>query len=88
MDFSAIPIGLPVAGYSGLEYGAIVYGRGPLFFVELRNTMGSDAFDAFLKEYSETLAWEEATPEILLSLAEKNCSCTLDAIFNEWIHPK
>lgn len=88
VDFSTIPIGLPVADYSGPEYGAIVYGRGPLFFVALRKNMGVPAFDAFLREYAGTLAWEEATPEILQSLAEKNCSCELDRLLDDWIHSK
>ncbi|HUG33625.1 MAG TPA: M1 family metallopeptidase [Anaerolineales bacterium] len=88
VEYSTIPIGLPVARYSGVEYGAIVYGRGPLFFVELRKSMGSEAFDAFLREYTGTLAWEEATPEILQSLAEKNCSCDLDVVFNDWVYLK
>ncbi len=82
-----IPIGLPVAEYSGQEYGAIVYGRGPLFFVALRERLGTETFDAFLKEYTETLSWGIATPEFLQSLAEKHCSCELDDIFNEWVYP-
>jgi hypothetical protein len=82
-----IPIGLPVAEYSGQEYGAIVYGRGPLFFVALRERMGEEVFDAFIKEYTKTLSWGIATPEILQSLAEKHCSCELDDIFNEWVYP-
>jgi aminopeptidase N len=82
-----IPIGLPVSEYSGQEYSGIVYGRGPLFFVELREEMGTEAFDAFLKEYTGTLSWGIATPEVLQSLAEKHCSCDLDAIFNEWVYP-
>ncbi len=82
-----IPIGLPVADYGGAAYSAIVYGRGPLFFVALKEEMGGQAFDAFLKEYTQTLAWEIATPELLQSLAEKNCACDLDSIFNEWVYP-
>ena len=82
-----IPIGLPVAEYSGQEYGAIVYGRGPLFFVALREEMGQDTFDAFLKEYTETLSWGVATPEALQSLAEKHCACDLDDLFKEWVYP-
>jgi aminopeptidase N len=82
-----IPIGLPVSEYSGQEYSGIVYGRGPLFFVELREEMGTEAFDAFIKEYTETLSWDIATPEFLQSLAEKHCSCDLDALFNEWVYP-
>jgi aminopeptidase N len=82
-----IPIGLPVRDYSGQEYSGIVYGRGPLFFVALKEEMGTEAFDAFLKEYTDTLSWGIATPEFLQSLAEKHCSCDLDALFNEWVYP-
>jgi hypothetical protein len=82
-----IPIGLPVAEYSGQEYGAIVYGRGPLFFVALRERMGTETFDAFLKEYTETLSWGIATPQFLQSLSEKHCNCELDELFNEWVYP-
>ena len=82
-----IPIGLPVAGYNGAEYSSIVYGRGPLFFVALRNDMGTEAFDVFLREYTETLSWGIATPELMQSLAEKHCGCDLQAIFDEWVYP-
>ena len=81
-----IPIGLSVAEYSDKEYGAIVYGRGPLFFVALREEMGTEAFDAFLKDYTETLSWKISTPETLQSLAEKHCSCDLQKIFDEWVY--
>jgi len=82
-----IPIGLPVADYSGAEYSAIVYGRGPLFFEALRDEMGSDSFDAFIKDYAESLSWKIATPEYMQSLAEKHCSCNLQEIFDEWVYP-
>ena len=87
VDRANIPIGMPVASYQGAEYGAIVYGRGPLFFVALREEMGTDVFDAFLKEYTESLSWDIATPEYLQSLAESHCNCGLQAIFNEWVNP-
>jgi aminopeptidase N len=82
-----IPIGLPVAEYSGGEYGAIVYGRGPLFFIALRERMGQEIFDAFIKEYTETLSWGIATPGFLQSLAETHCACELDDLFEEWVYP-
>jgi aminopeptidase N len=81
-----IPIGLPVAAYSGQEYGAIVYGRGPLFFVALRDKMGQEVFDQFIKDYTETLSWDIATPEILKAIAEKHCGCDLTALFEEWVY--
>jgi aminopeptidase N len=83
-----IPIGLPVAKYTDLEYSAIVYGRGPLFFVALKNKMGAEAFDAFLKDYTQTLSWGIATPKILQSLAEKHCGCDLQEIFDQWVYPQ
>ena len=82
-----IPIGLPAAKYTGDEYGAIVYGRGPLFFVALRNKMGATIFDEFIKDYTQTLSWNIATPETLKKLAEKHCACNLDAMFQEWVYP-
>lgn len=82
-----IPVGLPVASYQGAEYGAIVYGRGALFFEALREEMGTEAFDAFLKEYSESLSWGISTPEVLQTLAEQQCACELDTLFAEWVHP-
>jgi Peptidase family M1 domain len=81
-----IPIGMPVAAYNGVEYSAIVYGRGPLFFVALRDEMGTDAFDAFMKKYTESLSWGIATPQYLQSLAETHCACDLDGLFEEWVY--
>jgi aminopeptidase N len=88
VDHAEIPIGLPVAEYADREYSPIVYGRGPLFFVALREEMGEDKFNAFLKEYTSRLTWDLATPELLQSLAEQHCSCDLDPIFNEWVYPQ
>jgi aminopeptidase N len=82
-----VPIGLPVARYSEAEYGAIVYGRGALFFVALRERMGNETFDAFIRDYTEALSWDVATPEFLQSLAEKHCACDLRDLFNEWVYP-
>ncbi|HEY5728743.1 MAG TPA: M1 family metallopeptidase [Anaerolineales bacterium] len=87
VDNANIPIGMPVANYQGAEYGAIVYGRGALFFVALREEMGVETFDAFLREYTESLSWGIATPEYLHSLAEEKCACELDALFENWVYP-
>ncbi len=87
VEYKKIPIGLPVAKYTGQEYGAIVYGRGPLFFVALRDEMGTEAFDSFMKDYTQTLSWKISMPETLQSLAEKHCACDLQKIFEEWVYP-
>lgn len=83
----AIPIGLPVADYTSLDYGAIIYGRGPLFFEALREAMGAPAFDAFLREYTQAFAWGIAAPEGLEAEAEEACGCDLTRLFEEWVYP-
>ena len=75
-----------MAQYEGAEYGAIVYGRGPLFFIALKDVMGAENYDRFLMDYTETFSWDIATPEALQALAEKHCACDLDSIFNEWVY--
>ncbi len=84
---SDIPIGLPVADYTGVEYSGIVYGRGPLFFVELKDRMGAEAFDAFMREYTNSLSWSITTTETLHALAEIKCICELDDLFDKWVYP-
>jgi aminopeptidase N len=80
-----IPVGLPVREYSEVEYSGIVYGRGALFFEALREEMGAETFDAFMKDYTATNAWGISTPEELKAIAEENCNCDLTPIFEEWI---
>jgi hypothetical protein len=81
-----IPIGLPVAAYDEGEYSAIVYGRGPLFFEALQHQMGEAHFGGFLKAYTAAFSWEEATPEDMQRMAEAECGCDLDQLFNEWVY--
>jgi hypothetical protein len=82
-----IPIGLPVREYSGNEYGAIVYGRGALFFEALRGEMGAEAFDAFMRDYTQSDAWGIVTAEMLKIRAEEYCACDLTPLFQNWIYP-
>lgn len=82
-----IPIDQPVSAFKGASYGAIVYGRGPLFLEVLQKQMGQDVFDEFLQDYVTTYSWKIATTDDVKSLAEENCSCNLTPLFNTWIYP-
>ncbi|HMU92962.1 MAG TPA: M1 family metallopeptidase [Anaerolineales bacterium] len=84
---AAIPVGMPVRDYKDIEYGSIVYGRGGLFFEALRDEMGSENFDQFIKVYVGENAWGIATPEKMKQLAEQNCTCDLTDLFKSWIYP-
>ncbi len=82
-----IPVGLPVKDYSDAEYSGIVYGRGALFFEALRDKMGVDVFDEFMKSYTTDNAWGISTAEVLRTEAETHCQCDLSVLFDEWIYP-
>jgi len=83
-----IPIGLPVAAYAGKEYGAIVYGRGPLFITAMAEWMGQEPFDEFLRDYYQSHKWGIGTSDSFKRLAEQHCQCDLTALFEEWVYEK
>jgi aminopeptidase N len=78
-----LPIGLPADAYESRDYGAIVYGRGPIFLSELADLMGQETFDAFMRDYSEKYRWQIAYADDFLELAEQHCDCDLSALFAE-----
>ena len=78
-----MPIGLPADAYNGRDYGAIVYGRGPILMNELAGMMGQDTFDEFLLDYSEQFRWQIASSEDFKRLAEQHCQCDLTDFFAE-----
>jgi aminopeptidase N len=82
-----IPIGKPVSAYSSEEYIAIVYGRGPFFFLALRQQIGQTAFDSLMHDYTTSFAWDIATTDSFKKLAEQHCNCNLTPLFNEWVYP-
>ena len=82
-----IPIGEPVSAYTSDGYVAIVYGRGPFFFMALREQIGQATFDKLMHDYATTYAWDIATTDSFKKLAEQHCSCDLTALFNEWVTP-
>ncbi len=86
VDRADIPIGMPVSFYEDQEYGAIVYGRGPLFMEALQRRMGESQFDDFLRDYYETYQWGVASPEGFRQLAEAHCECNLTELFDEWVY--
>ena len=85
VDEEPVPIGKPADAYSGVEYSAIVYGRAPIFLLELERLMGAEVFGDFLKEYVNTYRWQIVDTEKFKILAEKFCECDLTDMFEEWV---
>jgi len=75
----------PVAAFSESDYGAIVYGKGPLFFDAIRKKMGDDKFFQFLKNYFERYRYKTAFPADILKTAEDTCACSLQSEYQQWI---
>lgn len=83
-----LPLGQPVSEYERPEfaYGAAIYGRGPLFFVALREQIGDESFNDFLRRYYTSFKFGIATTETLKTTAEQSCNCRLDELFEVWIY--
>jgi len=88
VDYADIPIGLPAGDYGDGEYGAIVYGRGPLFFAALEEEMGQEVLDAFLRDYYQSHKWGIGTADSLRQFAEQHCDCDLGPLFDAWVYRK
>jgi hypothetical protein len=82
-----IPIGMPVDAYSETEYGAIVYGRGPLFLAALEERLGQESFARFLAAYGERFRWRIADGAGFQSLAEEVGGRPLGDLFAAWVQP-
>jgi len=80
-----IPIGMPAGSYEGLQYSAIVYGRGPLFLEALAKQMGQSNFDQFLRDYYQSNEWGIGSPQIFQQSAESHCQCDLTPLFEKWV---
>ena len=76
---------MPVSSYTEDEYGAYVYGKGPLFFDEVRKFIGDDAFFAALQEYYQTFKYQIATPDDLIQLFNKASGKDIRPLYQKWI---
>jgi hypothetical protein len=86
-DHPELPIGLPVGEYpSANDYGAIVYGKGALFFATLRAELGDETFFAFLHNYYDAYRYGFATSKDFQAVAEQTCACDLGALFDLWVY--
>jgi len=87
VDFAEIPIGQPVEAYEGNAYSAIIYGRGAFFFEALRDEIGEEEFNAFMKDYVVSNSWGIGTGENMQELAEAHCKCDLGDLYEMWVDP-
>ena len=75
----------PVEAFSPAQYGAIVYGKGAVFFYELRSKLGDGTFLDVLRAYLEDRKYKLATPDDFLRVAEQVSGQELDDFYAQWI---
>jgi len=83
------PVILPTSAFnSPLEYAAIVYGKGALYFDQLRSLLGDDLFFAAMKEYYQSYWFHIAEPDSLNKIAMRlspRKSAEVNALFTRWM---
>ncbi|MEM6431143.1 MAG: M1 family metallopeptidase, partial [Deinococcota bacterium] len=83
--FSERKVGQPVADYSSREYGAIIYGLGPLILIDLADLIGEEVLMGFFREYTLQNAWQRVDSEEFEDQLETYCNCVLDEFFETWV---
>ncbi|MEJ2351825.1 MAG: M1 family metallopeptidase [Anaerolineales bacterium] len=66
------------------EYSPIVYDKGALFFVNLRDKLGDQIFFDALRSYYSHEQYKIASPADLLGAFESSCSCDLSDFYAQW----
>ena len=86
------PVNLKTAAYANnIQYGAIVYGKGALFYDALRKLVGDEAFFASLREYYARYNGKLAAGDSLqIIMREKSPdkAAPIDALYRRWILEK
>ena len=88
IDRQEVPLGQSASAFATDAYGAVLYGRAPLFVEALVQEMGESAFDAFIRDYVATHRWQVGSGDTFRSLAEKHCACDLGPLFEDWVYPE
>lgn len=83
------PANLATAAYTNnLQYGAVIYGKGSLFYIELRKLVGDAAFFGALRDYFARWNDRIAGPETLRALMEAKAPskrAQIEALYTRWI---
>ncbi len=84
-----MPANLPTSAYkNNLQYGAVIYGKGALFYGELRNLVGDAAYFAALRhyfaQYNDRLAGPNSLHALMVAAAPDK-RAAIDALYTHWI---
>ena len=80
------PCELPAAKYSPINYFGDVYGKTPLLFNYLANTIGQEEFDRIMKIYFQQFQYKHPQPADIKKVFDDNCKQNLDWFWNDAIN--
>jgi hypothetical protein len=82
------PVVGPVADFSEEEYGAIVYGKGPLFFNALRREVGDETYLKIMQTYFTEYKYKLARPDNLFAVIERVSGRNVKPLVETWLENK
>jgi aminopeptidase N len=74
-----------VADFSEGEYGAIVYGKGPLFFNALRQEVGDETYFKIMQTYFAEYKYKIAQPDDLFAIIEQVSGRDVESLVETWL---
>jgi hypothetical protein len=81
-------INKPVRDYVTYErYRSAVYLNGALFFEELRNLVGDEAFFGFLRDYADRFAYQRATSSDFFEILRQHTTVDLSPLIEKYFDP-
>ncbi|NJP06096.1 MAG: M1 family metallopeptidase [Chloroflexaceae bacterium] len=81
------PIGLAIYQYPNFNvYFHTVYGKGPIFLLELRNQLGDDVFFRALQLYYEKHRYQVSQPHFVQEAFEEASGRDLQELFQLWVY--
>jgi aminopeptidase N len=80
-----MPAGLPANAYPPGLYFDIVYDKGALYFHELRERVGDEAFFGTLQTYYDRHRYQIATSESFLATVEEVTGDRHRDLYEKWI---
>lgn len=75
----------PVADFSEGQYGAIVYGKGPLFFNALRQEVGDEIYFKIMQTYFAEYKYKIARPDDLFAVIEQVSDRDVGPLVETWL---
>jgi hypothetical protein len=82
-----LPLNLPVKNYGNFSYGAIIYRKGPLFYVELERLLGQETVYNALNTYFSAMKYKVAVSSDVLAAFQSVSGKSLDTVFSKWVGP-